>query len=109
MIDACLAACSSSSRPRQALRTFKSHFFHPLHRIVFHPATRERKRGYTFFFWVCNFSLLVMFLLLFLKDLDGICIYLRLLTFLLFAFFIRLLLTFFFFLFSLLAVVPRSG
>ena len=62
--------------------------------FFFHPSTREKKRGYIFFFWVCNVSLLVMFLLLFLKDLEGICIYLRLLTFLLFAFFTRLLLTF---------------
>ena len=75
-------------------------------------STREKKRGYIIFFWVCNVSLLVMFPLLFLKDLEGICIYLRLLTFLLFAFFTRLLLTFvLFFLFYLLAVVhvPRSG
>ena len=102
-----LVSACSSSRPHRTLRTFKSLSFHPLHRIVFHLATREENRGYIFFFWVCNISLL---LLLFLKDLDGICIYLRLLTFSLFAFFTRLLLTFvLFFLFYLLAVVPRSG
>ena len=144
MIDAllliclCLVACfsESSSRPHQPSVLFKSQFFHPLHRITFHPAKRERereKRSYSILDGValCFLCLLVYVMIrtyllppafFFLFGLicyvvRCICahIYLQVcpLAFLLFAFFTHLLQNsiFFSFLFSflLVSVVPRSA
>ena len=59
LVCLCLAACCSSSRPHQTLRPF---FFHPLHRIAFHPTTRPKKKDYLFIFifiW-CQWFLLLL-------------------------------------------------
>ena len=72
LIRLCLAACGSSSRPHQTLFAF---FFHSLHHIAFHPATRPKKLEVIFLslFFVCNVLLLIF--LLFLKF-SGRCRYL---------------------------------